>query len=116
MTRARSLAVFLLLSASPAGAQDVMAGVEPAPDAEPAPEEAGEETIELSVPDWAVSLEVPDQAKASLGMYGEATRRFLEALSEGRPGSPDAGVALDAHRVVDACYRSAATSSASIVL
>jgi len=36
-----------------------------------------------------------------------ADYRFLSAVAEGRPAFPDFGVALAAHRVVDACYRSA---------
>ncbi len=36
--------------------------------------------------------------------------RFLQAVAEGRPSFPDFRTALSAHRVVDACYRSAATS------
>lgn len=37
--------------------------------------------------------------------------RFLQAVSEGRHSFPDFRTALAAHRVVDACYRSAASSS-----
>jgi Fe(3+) dicitrate transport protein len=67
MTRARSFSVFLLLSASPAVAQDVMAGVEPAaPDAEPAAEETGEEE----------TIEVVD--KAPPGARAELNKEALE--------------------------------------
>jgi predicted dehydrogenase len=40
---------------------------------------------------------------------------FLKAVCEGRPAFPDFRVALDAHRLVDAVYRSAAASGSEIV-
>lgn len=33
---------------------------------------------------------------------------FVEAATRGEPATPDVGVAIEAHRVVDAMYRSAA--------
>ncbi|GAB4328431.1 MAG: Gfo/Idh/MocA family oxidoreductase [Dehalococcoidia bacterium] len=42
---------------------------------------------------------------ARRGMY--ADYRFLEAVAEGKPAFPDFRVALAAHRIIDACYRSA---------
>jgi predicted dehydrogenase len=42
------------------------------------------------------------------GLAGLSDRRFLEAAAAGRPATPDFHTALLAHRIVDACYRSAA--------
>jgi predicted dehydrogenase len=39
---------------------------------------------------------------------------FLKAIGEDRPAFPDFHVALDAHRIVDAVYRSAAADGAAI--
>jgi predicted dehydrogenase len=47
-----------------------------------------------------------DEDLRSLG--GLCDRRFLEAAAAGRPAHPGFEDALAAHRVVDACYRSAA--------
>jgi predicted dehydrogenase len=45
-----------------------------------------------------------------------ADYRFLLAVEEGRRAFPDFAVALAAHRVVDACYRSAAAGGEAVVL
>jgi len=41
---------------------------------------------------------------------------FLKAVSEGRDAFPDFRTALEAHRVVDAVYRSASAGGAAIAL
>jgi predicted dehydrogenase len=41
---------------------------------------------------------------------------FLESITAGRPPFPDFGVALEAHRIVDAIYRSAAGSGEKVTL
>jgi predicted dehydrogenase len=41
---------------------------------------------------------------------------FLKAIEEDRPAFPDFRTALDAHRTVDAVYRSAAANGAEIAL
>jgi predicted dehydrogenase len=40
-------------------------------------------------------------------LAGLSDRRFLQAVAEGRPAAPGFDDALIAHRIVDACYRSA---------
>lgn len=42
-------------------------------------------------------------------LAGLGDRRFMACVREGRAAHPDFGTALAAHRIVDACYRSAAT-------
>jgi len=56
-----------------------------------------------------VELEELDGTEAGLAEKGMlADYRFLSAVADGRRAFPDFAVALAAHRVVDACYRSAA--------
>jgi predicted dehydrogenase len=45
---------------------------------------------------------------------GNPDSEFIAAVAEGRPASPDVAVALRAHRVVDALYRSAAADGAPV--
>ena len=52
------------------------------------------------------SLHARDEDLRRLG--GLSDRRFLEAAAAGKPARPDFEDALAAHRIVDACYRSAA--------
>jgi predicted dehydrogenase len=46
--------------------------------------------------------------------YVEADRAFVDALLSGRPPEPGLDVALEAHRLVDAAYRSAAGGGAPV--
>jgi predicted dehydrogenase len=69
----------------------------------------GAEVIEPPVPEWVEKIPAPPEVRRPLGLYGEASRRFLVALQDGRPPSPGATEALTAHRMVDAAYRSASS-------
>ena len=53
-------------------------------------------------------LEPADEALRSLAGLGD--RRFLEAVARGEPAQPSFDAALRAHEIVDACYRSAAST------
>jgi len=56
-----------------------------------------------------MSLEGLDPADEDLrSLAGLGDRRFLECVVAGRQAVPSCEHALTAHRVVDACYRSAA--------
>jgi myo-inositol 2-dehydrogenase/D-chiro-inositol 1-dehydrogenase len=78
---------------------------------------SGQEVRECPSPDWVGALPVEDDAqRAALGLYGEASRRFLACVSAGTAGSPDAVDAVAAHRLVDAAYRSASDGGAAVVL
>ncbi len=71
---------------------------------------AGDEVLTCALPEWVDTLPVPAESRRSLGLYTEATRRFLEAVASRKPtGSPDATDAIAAHALVDAAYRSAAS-------
>ena len=68
---------------------------------------AGTEVLECPLPAWTDEIPVPDVVRKSLGLYAEASRRFLSAVSNGTSGSPGVDDAFAAHRLVDACYASA---------
>jgi predicted dehydrogenase len=53
-------------------------------------------------------LSAPDELKPHLLAYASADLGFLESVGSGRPATPGLDVALEAHRVAEAAYRSAA--------
>jgi hypothetical protein len=60
----------------------------------------GHEERACAVPEWVDTLPVEDDtAKAALGLYAEASRRFLACVSAGIAGSPGAADAVAAHRL-----------------
>jgi myo-inositol 2-dehydrogenase/D-chiro-inositol 1-dehydrogenase len=60
-------------------------------------------------PEWVDALPLPDDAVGlAIRAYVEADRSFVDAVTSGRTPEPGLGVALEAHRLVDAAYRSAA--------
>ena len=77
---------------------------------------AGTETILGELPDWAAALDLPDELRAPVAAYAAPSLGFLRALAAGddEGGFPDVEVALAAHRVVDAAYRSAAAGGAPV--
>ena len=80
----------------------------------------GTEERDCRLPSWVGDLPVPEESRDSLGLYAEASRRFLATLPTAKggkgTGSPDAQDAVAAHRLVDAAYRSAAQGGAPVVL
>lgn len=67
----------------------------------------GEEVVACDPPPWVDEIPVPEEVRRSLGLYAEASRRFLASVETGSAGSPGEGEALAAHVLVDAAYRSA---------
>jgi predicted dehydrogenase len=66
-------------------------------------------------PPWVDALPLADdEVGLAVRAYVEADRAFLDAVAAGRPAEPGLGVALEAHRLVDAAYRSAAAGAAPI--
>ena len=55
-----------------------------------------------------------DEVGLAVRAYVEADRAFIDAVTAGRPPAPGLDVALEAHRLVDAAYRSAAGGGAPI--
>ena len=66
------------------------------------------EEIPCPMPTWVDELPIADPDwRRYAGEYAPANRAFLEAVAAGRPAAPDLRVAVAAHRVADAVYRSA---------
>jgi len=59
---------------------------------------------------YHLSLGVSDELFDGLIRYSLEDYFFLQAASQGRPAFPDFNVALEAHRIVDAIYRSGAAN------
>jgi predicted dehydrogenase len=69
----------------------------------------GTEVRACPSPEWVDALPLPDDAVGlALRAYVEADRGFVDAVAHGRAPEPGLDVALAAHRLVDAAYRSAA--------
>lgn len=77
-------------------------------------EAVGKEPVTLShdeVLNRFMLLEGLDPAAEDLrSLAGLGDRRFLEAVLQGKPAQPSFAEALRAHEIVDACYRSAAST------
>jgi predicted dehydrogenase len=68
-------------------------------------------------PEWVDELPLPDdRVGLAIRAYVEADRGFLEAVTGAGIAEPSLEVALDAHRLVDAAYRSAADGGTPIDL
>lgn len=69
----------------------------------------GTEVLPCPPPSWVDALPLPhDEVGLAVRAYVEADRAFLDAVGAGIAPDPDLGVAVIAHRLVDAAYRSAA--------
>jgi len=70
---------------------------------------AGTEVRACPSPRWVDELPMADdEIGLAVRAYVEADRAFVDAVSNGGPPEPGLDVALEAHRLVDAAYRSAA--------
>lgn len=77
----------------------------------------GTEVRACPSPAWVDALPLPDdEVGLAVRAYVEADRAFLDAVAGGRPPEPGLDVALEAHRLVDASYRSAAGGGVAIGL
>jgi predicted dehydrogenase len=76
----------------------------------------GAEVVSCDPPSWVDEIPVPEAGRRTLGLYAEASRRFLTSIEAGSAGSPGEGEALAAHVLVDAAYRSAAAGGRPIEL
>jgi predicted dehydrogenase len=75
----------------------------------------GTEVRACPSPPWVDALPLADdEVGLAVRAYVEADRSFLDAVAAGRPPEPGLDVALEAHRLVDAAYRSAAAGGAPI--
>ena len=77
----------------------------------------GTEVRACPSPAWVDALPLPDdEVGLAVRAYVEADRAFLDAVADGRAPEPGLDVALEAHRLVDASYRSAAGGGVPISL
>jgi len=79
--------------------------------------DAGTERIEARTPSWADRLTVPAVYAKAIAQYAEPSKAFLDALlAPAGPltGSPGAGEALAAHRLVDRAYASASAGGRAV--
>ncbi len=68
-------------------------------------------------PPWVDELPLADdEVGLAVRAYVEADRAFVDAVVEGRAPEPGLDVALEAHRLVDAAYRSAAAGGVPIAV
>ena len=67
-----------------------------------------------SLPEWVDRLPLPPEVAHPLLQYATPAKAFVDALTVGARPAPDAAVALAAHRIVDAAYRSAAAGSVPV--
>ena len=68
----------------------------------------GTEVRACPSPEWVDALPLPaDETGFALRAYVEADRGFVDAVADGTTPEPGLDVALAAHRLVDAAYRSA---------
>ena len=77
---------------------------------------AGHEEIVAPGPEWLDQLTAPEVYAKSVAQYAEPSKAFLDAISRDgaqAQGVPDVDMALSAHEVVDAAYRSAAANGTS---
>jgi predicted dehydrogenase len=66
-------------------------------------------------PPWVDALPMADdELGLAVRAYAAADRAFIDSVTAGRPPVPGLDVALEAHRLVDAAYRSAADGGALI--
>jgi predicted dehydrogenase len=93
-------------------------GVVAAPDEYLAPlrlvTDVGAEEIAVAPPPWTADLPTDDRWRAALTVYAPQSRSFLEAVADRREPEPGLDVALEAHRLADAVYRSAAAGGAPV--
>jgi myo-inositol 2-dehydrogenase/D-chiro-inositol 1-dehydrogenase len=69
----------------------------------------GTEVRACPSPQWVDALPLTDdEIGLAVRPYVEADRTFVDAVAHGGPATPGLDVALEAHRLVDAAYRSAA--------
>ncbi|HUF33392.1 MAG TPA: Gfo/Idh/MocA family oxidoreductase [Acidimicrobiales bacterium] len=74
--------------------------------------DAGIEERACPYPDWVDGLGMRGELGAAAAGYAPQARAFLDALAAGRPPAPGLGVAVAAHRIAAAAYRSAADGGA----
>lgn len=78
--------------------------------------DAGTEERPCPAPAWVADLPIADAWRRAAGAYAPQARSFLAALASGARPAPDLEVAVAAHRLADAVYRSAALDGSPVAL
>jgi predicted dehydrogenase len=65
-------------------------------------------------PRWVLDLPIEEPWRRYAGTYAPQARSFLDAVADGRVPAPGLDVAVAAHRLADAVYRSAALGGAPV--
>lgn len=76
----------------------------------------GARAVDVPPPVEVADLPVDDRWRRAVALYAPQALAFLAAVADGRPPAPDLGVAVAAHRLADAVYRSAADGGAPVAL
>jgi predicted dehydrogenase len=76
----------------------------------------GAEAVACPPPAWLAGLEVEDRWRGAVAAYAPQAHAFLTAVATGAPPAPGLPVAVAAHRLADAAYRSAAAGGTPITL
>ncbi|MGA2211105.1 MAG: Gfo/Idh/MocA family oxidoreductase [Acidimicrobiales bacterium] len=78
---------------------------------------AGTESWPCPPPAWIIDVPIPSGERGlAVRPYIEENRDFIDAVQQGNPPAPGLDEAVAAHRVVDACYRSAGAGGGPISL
>lgn len=76
--------------------------------------DAGNEERPFGHEDWVAALPIEEPWLTHAGPYAPQALQFLTAVAEGRTPAPGLDVAVAAHRLADAVYRSAALGGAPV--
>jgi len=76
--------------------------------------DSGNETRRVEPPQWVLDLPIDEPWRRYAGTYAPQALAFLTALAEGRRPEPGLDVAVAAHRLADAVYRSAALGGSPV--
>jgi predicted dehydrogenase len=76
--------------------------------------DAGNDERVVEQPEWVQTLPIEEPWLRFAGTYAPQALSFLTALAEGRTPEPGLDVAVAAHRLADAVYRSAALGGAPV--
>ena len=76
----------------------------------------GAETVDCPPPAWLAGLPVEERWQGAVAAYAPQALAFLTAVGSGATPAPGLPVAVAAHRLADAVYRSAATGGQAVTL
>jgi predicted dehydrogenase len=78
--------------------------------------DGGNEERDFGYEPWVAALPIEEPWLAFAGTYAPQALQFLTAVAEGRTPAPGLDVAVAAHRLADAVYRSAALDGTAVTV